>query len=49
MWYSGPTSELLSQNTLKKNVFCFFDKQFILCHMSRTLKNKYGNIALMIL
>ena len=49
MWYSGPTSELLSQNTLKKNVFCFFDKQFILCHMSRTLKNKYANITLMIL
>ena len=32
-----------------KNISCFFDKQFILCHMSKTLKNKYANVDLIIL
>ena len=50
MWYFGPNSELLVQNTFKKKKnSCFFDKQFILCHTSRTLKNKYADAALIIL
>ena len=49
MWHFGPTSELLAQNTLEKKNSCFFDKQFILSHTSRTLKNKYVNVALIIL
>ena len=50
MWHFGPTSELLAQNTLeKKKNSCSFDKQFVLYHTSRTLKNKYVNVALIIL
>ena len=50
MWHFGPTSELLVQNTLRKEKkSCFFDKQFILCYTRRTLKNKYAHTALIIL
>ena len=50
MWYFGPNSELVVQNTFKKKKnSCFFDKQFKLCHTSRTLKNKYADAALIIL
>ena len=42
-------SILLDQSTLLKRISCFFDKQFIPCHMSKTLKNKYANVDLIIL
>ena len=49
MGHICPIPVLLDQSMLFKTISCFFDKQFILCHMSKTLKNKYANVDLIIL
>ena len=52
MWHTGPTSECLDWNVFFLNIssfFFFLDRQFILCHMSTTVKNKYVDIYFIIL